>query len=198
VQAIVEGRKEDGTDIHNVNRRALGLDHIIRDDAKTFIYAWLLGAGTAKVSRILRTDLRRAKQAVESFIQNTHGLAALKGGRIKRDAARGWFEGLDGRKVLCDSDHLMLAGYLQNGEAVVMKHANIMWRQWADKEKIIYRQINFVHDEWVTECLGDTAMAEHLGYLQQKAIEQAGKDLGVYCPLAGGTPKLGSNWLEIH
>ena len=35
VKAIVEGRKEDATDIHNVNRAALGLDHLTRDHAKT-------------------------------------------------------------------------------------------------------------------------------------------------------------------
>ena len=198
VEAIVSGRKEDGTDIHNVNRRALGLEHLVRDDAKTFIYAWLLGAGTAKIARILRTTTRLAKGAVDNFVSSTKGLSALKSGRIKRDAGRGWFEGLDGRKVLCSSEHLMLAGYLQNGEAVVMKHANLLWRNWADKEKIKYRQVNFVHDEWVTECLGDRSMAEHLGFLQQKSIEQVGKDLGVYCPLAGGIPKIGKNWKEVH
>lgn len=35
--AILSGKKEDETDIHNLNKRALGLNHIIRDDAKTFI-----------------------------------------------------------------------------------------------------------------------------------------------------------------
>jgi DNA polymerase-1 len=35
VAAILEGNKDDGTDIHNVNRRALGLDHLTRDHAKT-------------------------------------------------------------------------------------------------------------------------------------------------------------------
>jgi DNA polymerase-1 len=198
VHAIVSGRKEDATDIHNLNLRSLGLGHLVRDDAKTFIYAWLLGAGTAKVSRILRTSMGSAKTAVGNFIENTTGLGALKSGRIKRDAQRGWFEGLDGRKVLCNSDHLMLAGYLQNGEACIMKHANRLWREWADKEKILYKQVNFVHDEWVTECLGDHSMAEHLGKLQQDAIEQTGKELGVYCPLAGGAPAIGLNWMEIH
>lgn len=33
---IVNGRKEDETDIHNVNRRALSLEHLTRDHAKTF------------------------------------------------------------------------------------------------------------------------------------------------------------------
>jgi hypothetical protein len=36
-EAIVRGRKEDETDIHNVNRRALGLEHVDRDSAKTFV-----------------------------------------------------------------------------------------------------------------------------------------------------------------
>lgn len=37
VEAIVNGRKEDQTDIHNLNRRALVLNHLTRDHAKTFI-----------------------------------------------------------------------------------------------------------------------------------------------------------------
>ena len=36
VKAITEGKKEDGTDIHNVNRVSLLLDYLTRDHAKTF------------------------------------------------------------------------------------------------------------------------------------------------------------------
>ena len=56
VDAIITGKKEDETDIHNLNRKALGLPHITRDMAKTFIYAFLLGAGTAKVAQILKVN----------------------------------------------------------------------------------------------------------------------------------------------
>ena len=35
-EAIVSGKKELETDIHNLNRKALGLSHIDRDDSKTF------------------------------------------------------------------------------------------------------------------------------------------------------------------
>jgi DNA polymerase I-like protein with 3'-5' exonuclease and polymerase domains len=91
----------------------------------------------------------------------------------------------------------MLAGYLQNGEAIVMKWANRLWREWATKEKINVKQVNFVHDEWVTEVYGSRDEAEHLGLLQTKAIEQAGKDLNIYCPLAGSTD-VGFNWSEVH
>lgn len=197
VHAIVSGRKEDQTDIHNLNLRALGLSGLVRDDAKTFIYAWLLGAGTAKVASILRCTQPQARSAVKSFLSNTEGLTRLKRGRIVRDARRGYFDGIDGRKVLCSSDHLMLAGYLQNAEAIIMKRSNRLWRQWADEEKILYKQVDFVHDEWQTECHGSQDMCERLGELQRNSIEQTGKDLNLYCPLAGSTD-FGINWLETH
>ena len=197
VHAIVSGNKEDKTDIHNLNLRALGLEGLIRDDAKTFIYAWLLGAGTAKVASILRCTQPVARTAVKSFLANTEGLGRLKRGRIVRDARRGFFEGVDGRKVLCNSEHLMLAGYLQNAEACIMKHANRLWRSVATEEKILFKQVDFVHDEWQTECHGSLDMAERLGEIQRNAIEQVGKDLRLYCPLAGSTD-IGSNWLETH
>ena len=197
VEAIVKGRKEDETDIHNLNRRALGLNDITRDNAKTFIYAWLLGAGTAKVSRILGCSLSSAKKAVETFIENTTGLGELKRGRIRTDAERGYFEGLDGRKVICSSDYLMLAGYLQNGESVIMKHANILWDKWVTEEGIKFKQVNDVHDEWVTQVYDSEDAAWRVGELQNKSIEETGKKLGLFCPLSGET-KVGFTWAEVH
>jgi DNA polymerase-1 len=197
VDAIVAGRKEDASDIHNVNRRALGLDDITRDHAKTFIYAWLLGAGSGKVSRILGCSLQRAKEAVQSFINSVEGLSQLKSGRILRDAGRGYFEGLDGRKVIQNDAYYMLAGYLQNGEAIVMKHANLLWREWADREKIKYMQVNFVHDEWQTQVLDSMDATQRLGWLQCESLTEVGKRLKVFCPLSGES-RIGYNWLETH
>jgi DNA polymerase I len=49
---VCEGRQEDGTDIHSVNRDALGLEGKRgRDQAKTFFYAFLFGAGDLKLGR---------------------------------------------------------------------------------------------------------------------------------------------------
>jgi DNA polymerase-1 len=197
VHAIVSGLKEEGNDIHNVNRRALGLDYLTRDHAKTFIYAWLLGAGVAKVARILGCSLSDAKRAVEAFINNTEGLGELRSGLIQRDASRGYFTGLDGRRVMQPDAYYMLAGYLQNGETLVMKHANWMWHEQATAEKISFKQVNFVHDEWQVEVTDSYDAACRLGELQCKALEQVGKDLNVYCPLSGET-KIGTNWLETH
>lgn len=78
-----------------------------------------------------------------------------------------------------------------------MKHANVLWRQWADEELINYKQVNFVHDEWVTECYDSLDAAERLGKLQADSISEIGKRLNLYCPLAG-TTQVGYNWGEVH
>lgn len=197
VHAIVSGKKEDETDIHNLNKRSLELNHINRDHAKTFIYAWLLGAGNEKVGRILDVSVSVAKKSVDTFIEKTEGLSKLRSGLIRRDANRGYFEGLDGRKVICDSEYLMLAGYLQNGEAVIMKHANLLWQKQAREMKINFKQVNFVHDEWQTQVYDSRDAAEQIGLLQRNSLTIVGEQLGVYCPLAGET-KIGKNWLDTH
>jgi DNA polymerase-1 len=99
VHAIVSGKKEDETDIHNLNRKALG-------------------AGNAKIAQILKVNQREAGQAVENFMESIQGLSKLKKQRIPEIASRGWFKGLDGRKVKVPNAHKTLAGMLQNGESV--------------------------------------------------------------------------------
>lgn len=196
IAALTKGRKEDGTDAHTLNQRALGDACRDRDTAKTFIYAFLLGAGTAKIAEILGCSGDEARSAVEAFLSYYPGLRGLKDHRIPADAARGYFIGLDGRLVACDSEHLMLAGYLQNGEAVIMKTANLIWRENLRKEGIVFKQVNFVHDEWQVEVnsLTDATKASEI---MIAAIEEAGAKLKLNCPLAGNA-KIGSNWLETH
>ena len=197
VEAICKGDKKLETDIHNMNKKALGPICRTRDHAKTFIYAFLLGASIPKVAEILQCSNKEASQAVNNFLAALPGLKKLKDWTIPNDARRGYFIGLDGRKVKCTSEHHMLAGYLQNGEAVITKHANILWRTRAKAEGIVFKQVNFVHDEWQTECYGTKEQAERLGEIQRQAIEDVGIELGVFCPLAGNT-KVGKTWLQTH
>jgi DNA polymerase I-like protein with 3'-5' exonuclease and polymerase domains len=49
-QAVVDGKKELGTDAHTLNQKAAGLSS--RDVAKTFIYAFIYGAGDNKLGLI--------------------------------------------------------------------------------------------------------------------------------------------------
>jgi DNA polymerase-1 len=175
-----------------------------RDTAKTFIYAWLLGAGIAKVAQILNCKNNEAKEAVTSFLNRITGLKYLKEEVIPRDANRGYFIGLDGRAVICDSEHLMLAGYLQNGESVIMKRANVLWRNRLLKEKIPFKQVDFVHDEWQTEVPDDLELATYIAKIQADSIRQVGEDLKLNCPMAGSILNqhkqlaIGANWSITH
>lgn len=197
VDAIIHGVKEDETDIHNMNKKALALKHLTRDDAKTFIYAFLLGAGNAKIAQILRCSSGQARVAVNSFMDNIEGLGHLKRKVIPSIALRGYFRGYDGRKVNVPSEHHTLAGMLQNGESTIMKYAARQWTREADLLGFNYRLCTWPHDEWQTAIKGTREEAEHLGLIQRNSIEWAGEELGLLCPLAGSTD-IGRNWCETH
>jgi DNA polymerase-1 len=197
IHAIVSGKKEDETDIHNVNKRALGMSHVTRDMAKTFIYAFLLGAGNDKVAEILKVSSKEAGQAVENFMESIQGLSRLKKQVIPHIAEMGWFKGLDGRRVSVPSEHKTLAGLLQNGEAVVMKHAALEWNRKAKLEGLKFKLVTWPHDEWQTEVEGTKEDAELLGSIQRQSIVDTGKKLSILCPLAGSTD-IGKNWFDTH
>jgi len=197
IKAVEEGDKDLGTDVHTLNMKSLGSVCRSRDAAKTFIYAWILGASNPKIAEILECTSAQAKEAVNNFLEALPELKKLKDFQVKRDAKRGYFVGLDGRKVPCTSEHLMLAGYLQNGEAVVMKHATIEWLSQLEKTSIDFSLLNLVHDEWQTRVGGSFSDAEYVGQAQVKALEDTGKKLNLNIKITGQY-SVGKNWKETH
>lgn len=201
--AVISGTKEEGTDPHSLNKIALGSPCKSRAHAKTFIYAWLLGAGIGKVSQILECSHAEAKKANDDFITFYPGLRALKSNLIPRDAARGYFEGFDGRYVSIVGDdqgsreHFCLAGYLQNGETIVMKRAKQLWYPRLVREKVPFELVNFVHDEWQTQVNADKAVAEYVSQVQKDAIREAGELLNLLCPMSGSSD-IGHTWKDTH
>lgn len=197
IQALISGKKEDGTDPHSLNKRALGDVCLDRDRAKTFIFSYLNGAAASKVSDIFGCSAKEAKECLDKFVKAYPGLAKLKKETIPNDASRGYFIGTDGRKIICDSEHHMIGMYLQSTEAILMKYANRMWRQRLDALGIKYRQVNWVHDEWVTEITGSDGLARSVGEIQSQSIRDVGETFGLRCPM-GGEYKIGKNWLDVH
>lgn len=195
--ALVSGDKKLGTDAHSLNAKALGPVCQNRDVAKTFIYSWLLGAGPSMTSKVLGCSLSEAKQARENFENFYPGLKLLKQEQIPRDASRGFFVGFDGRKVLCDSEHHMLSGYLQNGESVIMKTAWVLADDEIRRRRLPGSFINFVHDEFVYLSPAIRDVAEQIRCVLCDAIRQAGELLNLNCPMAGNG-HIGSNWAEVH
>jgi DNA polymerase-1 len=216
IDALIKGDKATGTDPHSVNQRALGAPCKSRDDAKTFIYAWLLGAGIAKVAAILGCTREEAQIAVDNFIIRYPGLKYLKEKVIPIDAERGYFRGFDGRFVRIRGDdadsrnHFALGGYLQNGEKIVMSRAAKIWYPQLRAERVPFEPVNFVHDEFQIETIRDLETALYVATTVADAIRRAGDDLNLRCPMAGSILSehgmvingqklaIGDNWYQTH
>ena len=209
--ALVKGKKELKTDPHSLNQQVLGSVCKSRDAAKRFIYALLLGAGLSKLAEVLDCSTFKCQEALDNLLTRYEGFGKLKRTIIPKDAKRGYFIGLDGRCVRIKGDteserrHLAMSGYLQNGEAVVMKHATILWYDRLKEKGIDFKLVDMVHDEWQTECPKDWDIALAIAAEQCKALEEVGRILKLKCPLAGSCWNdknkdytIGSNWRVTH
>jgi DNA polymerase I-like protein with 3'-5' exonuclease and polymerase domains len=199
IEALINGRKEDGTDPHSVNKRILGDTCVDRDRAKTFIFTFLNGGGAGKVSEIFGCSIKVAQEALLAFTRAYPGLARLKRNIFPRDAKRGYFVGIDGRYVKCNSEHLMTAMVLQNAEALVMKYSMVMFknRMKDNHPTINWHYVGFVHDEVLCEVKGTKDEAEICGKVMAQCISDVGTKFKFKCPLAGEY-KVATNWLGAH
>lgn len=195
IEAIVNGKKEEKTDIHSLNKAILGTICNSREVAKTYIYALLLGAGKDKQASILQCRPIEALEGLKRILEFYPGWAELKDTRLRDDARRGYFTGLDNRLVLFPSAHYILAGYLQNGESVVMKRASLFWHNELTKLGVDFTPVNFVHDEWQVETTPE--FADIVGKTMADSIRIVGEELDLNCPLAGKYV-IGQNWKETH
>lgn len=209
IESLVKGSKHDKTDPHSLNRAVLGKVCKHRQAAKRFLYALFLGAGHGKLSEILECSREESDEALARLIRRYPGFEYLKKSVIPADAKRGWFHGLDGRAVRIPGDttgtrqHLCMSGYLQNGEAVVMKSATIKWEpQLKEYDSLL---VNLVHDEWQTETPNNMEIALKVAKIQADSLREVGEDLKLKCPLAGSywnedipDYTVGTNWKVTH
>lgn len=192
VRTVTEGSSKDGTDVHTVNQRAAGL--ATRDNAKTFIYAFLYGAGDAKIGSIVGGSAKVGAELKAKFLQQTPALAKLLE-RIKGIAARGWVPGLDGRCIWVRSEHAALNSLLQGAGAIVMKKALCIFYDKIKANKWPVKLVANVHDEFQFECPKE--IAEEAGKAARMSIIEAGEFYQLRCPL-DGEYKIGRNWKETH
>jgi DNA polymerase I len=186
VKEVCEG------DIHTKNQNAAGLQ--TRPQAKTFIYAFLYGAGPAKIGSIVGGGAKEGETLIKSFLDNTPSLKALRT-KIERLAEKGYLPGLDGRRLQVRSPHAALNTLLQGAGAIVMKQALVLLYKKIHKEKLNAEFVANVHDEWQIEV--DVDHAETVGKLAVQSIEEAGAVLGLRCPLTGEY-RVGKSWAETH
>lgn len=180
-------------DIHTANQKAAGLE--TRNQAKTFIYAFLYGAGDAKIGKVVGAGAKEGQELKSRFLQNTPSLKELRE-KVSRVAKNtGTLPGLDGRRLQVRSDHAALNTLLQSAGAIVMKQAVVLLDESLSKLGIDYKFVANVHDEWQIEV--EESYADMVGKIGAQSIENAGKVLDMRCPLAGEY-KVGNSWKETH
>jgi DNA polymerase I-like protein with 3'-5' exonuclease and polymerase domains len=194
-------------DIHWFNAQSFGLvdKGTVKDDnnpehkkarntTKTLTYGVLYGAGAAKAGSIVGGNSSKGKKLIDSFINNTPGLSALKK-KISRLMAKGHLPALDGRRVWVRSEHAALNTLLQSAGAIVAKQWLIESTRLLQEKGINAKLLAFVHDETQWEVRED--QAEEAARLIEQAATKAGEALGFRCPV-DAEGKVGNNWRECH
>lgn len=184
--AVAEG------DVHTLNQQAAGL--ATRDQAKTFIYAFLYGAGSSKIGSIAGGGAKAGKALIDSFLSATPALSKLRKS-VATHVPNGFLPGLDGRKITIRSEHAALNTLLQGAGAVVMKQALIFLNNEIKKQGWMAKFVANVHDEFQVETKPE--LAELVGQAGVASIIKAGQHFKMRCPLDGNY-KVGINWKETH
>lgn len=185
-------------DVHTANQKAAGLP--TRNNAKTFIYAFLYGAGDAKIGKIVGKGSKEGRELKERFLQATPALANLKKA-VSNAASKGYLKGLDGRLIPVRSEHAALNSLLQGAGAVLCKgwivgidnalKAAGLKHGWDGD----YAFLGWIHDE--IQIAVREGREDLVGATCLRVAEETGHRFGFKCPLASEY-KVGSNWAETH
>ncbi len=189
-------------DIHSENQRLAGLD--MRDTAKTFIYAFLYGAGDEKIGKIvspLSSPAKQRKIGKELKAKFLRNLPALN--RVIRDiqkqARRQYLEGLDGRRLFVRSKHAALNTDLQGMGATISNWWLIFITEFLDEEGLEYGQdytfAAWVHDE--VQILCREGLEELVKEICIDAAAEAGRYLGFKLPVDASASH-GKTWAITH
>jgi DNA polymerase I-like protein with 3'-5' exonuclease and polymerase domains len=191
------GKKLLEEDIHTVNQEAAGL--ATRDQAKTFIYGFLYGAGDQKIGEIVGKGRREGRLLKTKFLSQLPALKSLRKAVQEKAVVQGTIRGLDGRIVPVRSKHAALNTLLQSAGAIICKQwvveMHSLLNQKGFKRGEDYDQVAFVHDE--VQLTVKEEHAREIGRLCVEAITTTGIGFGLRIPLSGEY-SIGETWAETH
>ena len=181
-------------DIHQTNADKVG---VTRKQIKTISYAFLYGAGDAKLGHSYDKQLpdgeavKKGREIRKAYVDAIPGLKELLTA-VKKVSERGYVLGLDKRRILVDKPHKALNYLLQGSAAVVAKRWMVLTYEYLPPTA---HQLAFVHDELQYEC--KTCDIEHLKFLLELKAAEAGEYYNLRCPIAAESQS-GVNWAEVH
>ncbi len=190
-------------DIHTENQHAAGLP--TRDNAKTFIYGFLYGAGDGKIGEIVGKGSGEGKRLRAKFLASLPALESLTTA-VKAKAVRSKkLKGLDGRVLHVRSPHAALNTLLQSAGALIMKQALIELERLLQEAGLKnshqrptrpdYEFVNNVHDEY-----GIQVLPEHVALIEKQAtaaMTLAGEHFSFRCQI-DGEAQVGKTWKDVH
>lgn len=201
----------------NVPRDKSNHDHdAYRNNAKTFIYAFLYGAGAAKIGLIVGGGKKEGSALMKKFIEGTPAIKDLReavqstliseskwvdGENIVKWKRR-WLKGLDGRRIHIRSPHSALNALLQGDGAVVCKHWIVETERMLEEAGYVhgwegdFAYMAWVHDELQIACRTQE-IAEEVVKIAQLAMRKVGEFYNFKCVL-DTEGKIGPTWKECH
>lgn len=224
-------------DIHWVNGKAAGIVKFdIRDKhndeheaqraiAKTFIYAFLYGAGDELVGSFVGGGKKEGKALKKAFMENTPAISGLQEAiadqliteqkwnqatkRFDIKWKRKWLKGLDGRKIHVRSPHSALNFLLQSAGAIICKKWVVEVERLLTEEHGLHHGWykddgtpgDFCFMAWVHDELQIAArtpeIAQLIAEVSQQAIRNVGDSFNFRCVLDTDF-KIGETWRECH
>ena len=226
LKTILEGSKEDGTDLHSLNCHRIGRDPHKqylrggtmlsgRDTLKEFYYALVYGAGGEQLGVILgvtgeKTTIRGRRvdvaardagyEAMEKLLKGFPALATLREGVQRKWSMTKTLTAIDGRPLYPRTRNATLNTLFQSAGAIAMKVALVIFDDALQAAGYVpgvdYEFMLNVHDEW--QIAHRPGLHGVVAKLGTEAIAKAGEALKLRCPLVGTASKPGLSWAETH
>ena len=179
-------------DVHTANQHAAGLSN--RDQAKTFIYAFLYGAGPAKIGKIVGGGPGKGQKLISKFLSNMPALRTLRS-NVQEAAQNGSIKGLDGRRLMIRSEHAALNTLLQGAGAIVCKQWLVEIDKRVRRSGLDAKLVASVHDEYQFEVAKPDI--NRFTKITKEAMYQTQREFSFKCDLDSDY-KVGNNWAETH
>ena len=189
-------------DIHQQNADRVGCT---RKEVKTITYAFIYGAGDAKLGHSLSPELSDAQKKAlggdlrRKFLDAIPGLEPLIDAVKLKVRSTGRLRGLDGRPIFCKAEHASLNYLLQSAGAILSKRWVVVGQDLLDEAGLTYdvdyTRCAYIHDEVVFSVI--QSEAERVKQLIEQAAPIAGQHYNFRVPIAasGG---IGKHWHDVH
>ena len=189
-------------DIHQQNADRVGCT---RKEVKTLTYAFIYGAGDAKMGHSLHPELSDAQKKQlgselrRKFLDAIPGLEPLIDAVKQKVRSAGKLRGLDGRPIFCRAEHAALNYLLQSAGAIISKRWVVVGQDLLDSAGLTYdvdyTRCAYVHDEVQLSVVPQEV--DRVKEILEFAAPLAGQYYNFRVPIAASADH-GENWAATH